>query len=97
MRQVREVRIVRQVKLVQKLRNNRELENQYVDVKFPATIKERYKMQELEALLWAADHHDFFITKYRWLLEWVQRNHPELLDKLRSLPTSLSKKREGDL
>lgn len=59
--------------------------DQLVDVKFLVTLQERYKIQELKAMLWAPDHHDFFIGKYRWLLEWVQKNKPELIERLREV------------
>lgn len=75
---------MRKVRTVQKIKRikNKSM-NQLVDVKFSATLQERYKIQELEAMLWAPDHHDFFIRKYRWLLKWVRKNKPELIERLR--------------
>lgn len=87
MQEVQWVRRVRQVRTVQKVKRieNKQMD-QLVDMKFSVTLQERYKIQELEAMLWAPNHHDFFIRKYRWLLEWVRRNKPELLDELRGPP-----------
>lgn len=73
------------MRFVQK-KYNHELTNQLIDVKFPATFQQRYKIQELAAMLWSPSHHDFFVTKYIWLLEWVQKNYPKLFDELRALP-----------